>query len=213
VGLGSTRLGSPVPARRSAGGASSPRIRPTTWGAPPASDDEERHRHPGGVRDTTRRAWADDPQLAAADQGTRAAMAARVRPGIQVGGSVFSPLPRSPAAGGDSPSSGSAIFSQLQAGTPRSRNLRATWEIEASSLRATAMTSRRRERLGHDADLPARPQPHGQGDNRTGAVPTNRPSPAVVVTGGAHACCFETGPRQRQQPATQVGAVRVWTAV
>src|SRR5687768_7131652 len=88
--------------------------------------------------------------------------------------SPFSPLPRSPAAGGARPSSRSAIFSQRCRQDSEIPKSRAIWATDASPLRATAMTSRRNSAgngLTTMLILPARPQPHRQGVNRTGGSP------------------------------------------
>src|SRR3954451_7165667 len=85
------------------------------------------------------------------------------------------PPPRSPLAGRVRPSSRSAIFSQRCRQDSEIPKSRATWETEASPLRATAMTSRRNSAgngLGTMPILPARPKPHRQGVNRTRGSPT-----------------------------------------
>lgn len=72
------------------------------------------------------------------------------------------------------PSSRSAIFSQRARHDYEIPKSRATCAIDASRLRATAITSRRNSGgngLGTMLILPARPKPHRQGVNSTGGSP------------------------------------------
>src|SRR3712207_8260441 len=85
------------------------------------------------------------------------------------------------------PSSRSAIFSQRARQDSEIPKSRAIWATDASPLRATAITSRRNSGgngLGRMLILPARPQPHRQGVNRTGGSPDRRGStvPEIAVT-------------------------------
>lgn len=72
------------------------------------------------------------------------------------------------------PSSRSAIFSQRWRQNSEIPKSRAMWEIDASPLRATAMTSRRDaagDGLGTMLILPARPQHYRQGVESIGGSP------------------------------------------